>query len=112
MSKKKDTENHAIQRLSQRYPFPRANVKDLRQIERKIHKNNFTPTPLSILRKEERKINVVYGIVSHKGVKVSFAFDKFENRIKTFLLAPEGRFNSIGTDSALKNILDRIYLKS
>jgi len=91
--------------MRQRYHLPNASIEDVKAISRKIRKNNFKPTPLSVIRKEERKPNVIYGIVPHKGVSFSCAFDRHENEMKTFLNPPNGSFSTIGSETA--NILDK-----
>lgn len=103
-----DRFNHCVSRMRQRYYMPNADISDVKAISRKIRKNNFQPTPLSILRKEERHENVLYGIVEHKGVQFSCAFDKFEDQMKTFLNPPDGSFSTIGSE--FKNTLDKVNL--
>ena len=101
-----DRFNHCVARMSQRYEMSDATIEDVKAISRKIRKNKFEPTPLSVLREEERHKNVVYGIVEHKGVKFSCAFDKFEDQMKTFLNPPNGSFSTIGVE--LAKILDKL----
>lgn len=110
MSNKKtfDRFNHCVSRMRQRYEMSNANIEDVKAISRKIRKNNFKPTPFSVLRKEERHRNVVYGIVEHKGITFSCAFDKFEDQMKTFLNPPSGSFSTIGNE--MTNILDKLNL--